>query len=290
MMEPFVFHAYGIFGKLTERSRKQTADLQKKLHKAHFPMRASAYLATLYAAAALAAIPGVLFGLALAFAVPGTPLLFKVLVPFAFALFLGGMTIAVAPLWLENQIGEKAKEIDENLPAALNYMLALANAGLPPREIWRSMAEAKVFGPIATEAERIARDLDLFNYDILQALRLAQDRTPSKRLHEFLQGAISAFQSGVELKAYLRTKGVQYQHDSEEQQLKNMDTMGVMAETFLVMVVAAPLFLIVLLTVMAVNQGESVIALGFGLSLVFIPLCQIVIGAMISSLNPKVWT
>lgn len=289
-MEPFVFHAYGVFGKLAERSRKQTADLQKKLHMAHFPMRASAYLAALYAAAVLIAIPGAIFGAALVFAIPGTPLALKLLIPFAFALFLGGMTVAVAPLWLENQIKEKEKEIDENLPAALNYMLALANAGLPPREIWRSMAQAKVFGPVATEAERIARDLDLFNYDILQALRLAEERTPSKRLHEFFQGAISAFQSGVELKSYLKTKGTQYQHDSQEQQLKNMDTMGVMAETFLVMVVAAPLFLIVLLTVMAVNQGGSVIAMGFGLSLVFIPLCQIIIGAMISSLTPKVWT
>jgi putative Ca2+/H+ antiporter (TMEM165/GDT1 family) len=56
------------------------------------------------------------------------------------------------------------------------------------------------------------------------------------------------------------------------------------------MVVAAPLFLVVLLTVMAINQGQSVIFYGFVLSLVFIPLCQVVIGALIGALNPKVWT
>lgn len=289
-MHPYVAFSYGVFGPLAEKSRAQTADLQKRLHRAHMPYRASAYLSALYMTGVLAALPGAAFGAALVLALPATPLVLKVLVPVAFALFLGGMTIAIGPLWLENQIKERAKLMDENLAHAINYMLALANAGLPPKEIWRALARARIFGPIATEAERITRDLDLFSYDLLTALRLAQERTPSKPFHEFLQGAISAFQSGVELTSYLKTKGEQYQHEAEERQLKNLDTMGVLAETFLVMVVAAPLFLIILLTVMSINQGESVILWGFVLSLVFIPLCQIIIGALISSLNPKVWT
>lgn len=289
-MHPFVALSYGVFRGLAEKSRAQTDDLQRRLHRAHMPYRASAYLSALYMSAVLAAFPGIMFGAALAFALPGTPLVLKVLVPLAFGLFLGGMTIAVVPLYLENHIKERGRLIDENLPHAIHYMLALANAGLPPKEIWRSLAKARIFGPVATEAERITRDLDLFSYDVLTALRLAQERTPSKSFHEFLQGAISAFQSGVELTSYLKTKGEQYQHQAEEEQLKNLDTMGVLAETFLVMVVAAPLFLIILLTVMAINQGESIILWGFVLSLVFIPLCQVVIGAMISSLNPKVWT
>ena len=289
-MHPYVSFSYGVFGPLTERSKAQTEDLQKRLLKAHMPYRASAYLAALYMTAALAALPGMLFGLALVFAIPGTPILLKFLVPLAFGLFLGGMTIAVGPLGLENQVNERGKLIDEYLAHGINYMLALANAGMPPKEIWRSLARARVFGPLAVEAERITRDLDLFSYDLLTALRLAQERTASRAFHEFLQGAISAFQSGVELASYLKTKGAQYQHEAEERQLKNLDTMGVMAETFLVMVVAAPLFLIILLTVMSINQGASVIAWGFGLSLVFIPLCQIIIGAMISTLNPKVFT
>ena len=289
-MHPYVAFSYGVFGPLAERSRAQTADLQKRLHRAHMPYRAAAYLSALYMTGVLAAFPGLAFGAALVLALPATPLVLKLLVPLAFALFLGGMTIAIGPLWLENQVKERAKLVDENLAHAINYMLALANAGLPPKEIWRALAKARVFGPIATEAERITRDLDLFSYDLLTALRLAQERTPSKPFHEFLQGAISAFQSGVELTSYLKTKGEQYQHEAEERQRKDLDTMGVLAETFLVMVVAAPLFLIILLTVMAINQGQSVILWGFVLVLVFIPLCQVVIGALISSLNPKVWT
>lgn len=289
-MHPYVSLAYGIFGPLAEKSRAQTADLQKRLQRAHMPYRAGAYLSALYLTASLAGFFGLMMGAALALAIPSTPLPLQILVPFAFGLFLAGMTIAIGPLFLENQVKEKANLIDENLPHAIHYMLALANAGLPPKEIWRSLAKARIFGPMATEAERITRDLDLFGMDVLAALRLAQERTPSKAFQEFLQGAISAFQSGVELTSYLKTKGEQYQHQGEERQLRDLDTMGVLAETFLVMVVAAPLFLIILLTVMSINQGKGVILWGFVLSLVFIPLCQIIIGALISSLNPKVWT
>lgn len=289
-MNGYARFAYGVFGPLVERQRKQTRALQRKLLQANMPMRASAYLSALYLTAIVCALPAALFGFALAAAIPGTPPLMLALLPIAIAGFVGGMAIALGPLWLENAITERGREIDENLPHGLSYLLALANAGLPPRELWRSLAEARIFGGLAVEAERITRDLDLFGHDIVKALRLAQERTPSKRFHEFLQGAISAFQSGVELTEYLRSKGAQYQHEEEERQLKNMDTMGVMAETFLVMVVAAPLFMIILLTVMAINQGQSVIVWGFALSLVFIPLSQIIIGALVKSLNPKVWT
>lgn len=289
-MNAYVRYAYGVFGPLVERRRKQTLALQLKLLQAHLPMRAAAYLSALYLTALLASAPAMLFGVLLALIVPNTSALLFLVLPLAFGAFAAGMTIALGPLWLENTIRERAKDIDENLPHALAYLLALANAGLPPKELWRSLAEARVFGVAALEAERIARDIELFGYDIVKALRAAQERTASPRFHEFLQGAISAFQSGVELPDYLRAKTAQAQHAEEERQLKDMDTMGVMAETFLVMVVAAPLFIIIMLTVMAVNQGANILLWGFLLSLVFIPITQLIIGTLVKSLNPKVWT
>jgi flagellar protein FlaJ len=72
-----------------------------------------------------------------------------------------------------------------------------------------------------------------------------------------------------------------------EQQHKVLDTMGVMAEAFLVVVVAAPLFLIILLTVMSIDQGEAVIGYGFLLTLVFIPMGQLLIGTVIRGMNPR---
>lgn len=286
-MNAFMAICYRFLGPLAER--KVEPALQARLQRAHMTLRASAFLAALWVASALVGLWGALMALVVMLALHAHPL-FLVLVPLLAATLLTGWAYVLGPMWLQNRASELEKQIDEALPAALNYMLALANAGLPPAQIWGSLARAKAFGPLAFEAERIQRDLVLFSHDILTALRNAQERTPSKRLHEFLQGAISSFQSGVELEDYLKSKGQQYHHQSLQEQAQAIDTMGVMAEAFLVVVVAAPLFLMILLSVMAISQGRQVIAYGLALSLLFLPLAQVIVGTMIQSMNPKSWS
>lgn len=288
-MNRFVELSYHALGRVAEKDHRNAA-LQRTLLQADWPMRAAAYRAALWSAASLAGLVGLAIGALIVRIGPPAPLALQLAIACVVGASLAGAVVATAPILLRNAAKEREKDIDEALPHALNYMLALANAGLPPREIWASVSRAPVFGAMAEEAARIRRDLDLFGKDLLEAMRDAQERTPSKRFNEFLQGAISAFQSGVELESYLRNKGDQYQREALEKQLQDIDTMGLLAEAFLVVVVAAPLFLIVLLTVMTINQGEVVITYGFLMSLVFIPLTQIIIGAVVKSLNPRAWT
>jgi flagellar protein FlaJ len=289
-MNSFVFTSYRIMGRFTERSDARTLkDLQIALLKADWPMRAGAFQAALWVGASLSAIGGALLGILIAI-VTGAPPFALAILPVILGLSVGGLAYAVAPLILANAGNERGKEIDENLPHALNYMLALASSGIPPRDIWAGLARQSVFGALSVEAERILRDLDIFGVDLLTAMRNAQERTPSKRFSEFLVGTVSAFQSGVELENYLRNKEQQYQRASLEAQLETIDTMALMAEAFLVVVVAAPLFLIILLTVMSINQGRSVLLWGYMLVLFFIPMTQVVIGTLVRSMNPRVWT
>lgn len=290
-MNTFVRTSYRFFGRWADRRGGSTrnVELQRQLLQANWSIRAGAYTSALWLASILAGVAGALLALPVAF-LPQAPLFGRIMLPLVIGLFFGGMTYSLAPILLRNAGVERSKEIDENLPHGLNYMLALANSGMAPRDVWASLARAKVFGALAVEAERIVRDLDVFGMDLLTALKLAQERTPSVRFREFLQGAISAFQSGVELESYLRHKGEQYQREAVEEQLKTIDTMGLMAEAFLVVVVAAPLFLIILLTVMSINQGEQVLFYGYAMVLVFIPVTQLIIGTLVRSMNPKVWT
>lgn len=290
-MNRFVGFSYMAFGRWTERtSEKERKALQRRLLQADWTMRAGAFTAALWMGSLLMFLWGAIMGFLLALVLPAKPPGAFVMLPLLVGLFLGGMAYTLAPLLLRNAGIERSKDIDANLPHGLGYMLALANAGLPPREVWASLGRAEVFGALAVEAQRIVRDLDVFGYDLLSALRSAQERTPSKRFQEFLQGAISAFQSGVELESYLRHKGEQYQREEIEDQLKTIETMGLMAEAFLVVVVAAPLFLIILLTVMSINRGRTVLFLGYAMALVFIPVTQLIIGTLVRSMNPRVWT
>ena len=286
-MNGYVSFSHRLLGRWS--ASRADAKLQRTLFRAHVELRADAYLAAVWMSVGLAGLAGLVLG-ALLSAVAPFPLPLRLLLPVALTGVLAGWAAAIAPVLLQNQANELGKVIDENLPHGLNYLLSLASAGLTPRDMWGSLAKAEVFGPLAYEAGRIRRDLDVFGHDLLTALRAAQERTASKRFEEFLQGAISAFQSGVDLENYLKTKGAQYQRQSVEEQLKNFDAMGIMAEAFLTTVVAGPLFLIILLTVMTVSEGRGVLAWGYALVLVFIPVAQVIVGALIKGMNPKVWT
>jgi flagellar protein FlaJ len=281
--------SHRLLGRWTSTRTATLVPLQRALFRAHRETRADVHLSGLWMAAGLAGLAGLLLGTLVALAAPLPPAL-RALLPLALAGTLFGWALALGPFLLRNQANELGKAIDEDLPHGLNYLLALASAGLTPRDMWGSLARAEVFGPLAYEAGRIRRDLDLFGDDLISALRAAQGRTASRRFDEFLQGAISAFQSGVDLENYLKTKGAQSQRQAVEEQLKSFDAMGIMAEAFLTTVVAGPLFLIILLTVMTVNQGKSVLLWGYVLVLAFIPLAQIVVGTLIKGMNPKVWT
>lgn len=288
-MNAIVALGYRLFGAKLEERTVEMGQLQQKLLRAHMNERAAAYAATLLLIGIVAASWTALV-LAVVLVLAGAPTVVLVLAPPVLALVAGASVVGGGVAYLDLQRQELAADIDENLPQALNYMLALANAGLPPKAVWASLARQPVFGHIRHEAERIHRDLDLFGHDLLLALRHAQARTPSKRFAEFIQGAISAFRSGVELGTYLKTKSTQYQFEAEQVQKENLDTIGVMAESFLVVVVAAPLFMIIMLTVMAISQGDKVILYGLVLILGYIPLAQLGIGWVIKSMNPRVWT
>lgn len=289
-MDPYARFCHRLAGARAERRAARDPATRRLLERAHVAMRPATFLAVVEVSALLAAAGGLLLGTLLALAAAGAPAAARILLPFVFALVAAGTVWLGAPLWLKNQAVEKAKDIDDALPHAIHSMLSLASAGLPPKEVWRSVARQRVFGALADEAARIHRDVELFATDLIAAMRAAQERTPSKRFQEFLQGIISAAQSGVDLETYLRTRGQQYQHELAEHQRRTIDTMGVLAEAFLVVVVAAPLFLIILLSVMAIDQGRAVIVAGYVLALVFIPLGQVILGALVRSMSPRAWT
>lgn len=279
------------FGGVARAVVTEDGDFSRALFQAAIPTRAERYVANaLFWILAACLVGGALLAAAVLSAPPSVPRaamavlgLLLVLLP---ALLAAGALFGY-PYFRRS---ERQREIDANLPHGLNYLLALAAAGLQPRQLFRSLASQRVYGALAEECELVSRDLDLLGMDILSALRSAQQRTPSEKFKEFLQGAISAFSSGVDLEMYLKSKGEQYTREEIETQRQSLDVIGLMAETFLVVVVAAPLFLLVLLSVMSISSGDDVVFWGYVIALAYIPLSQAGIAVVVQSLNPRVWS
>lgn len=285
--------AYRVLGPRLNRSAKANTHLRMSLQKAHIYLRPSVYLAYSYMNMILVLGIGFLLVLGLAGlsalgVVPVPTTLFVFLVPLP--IFLAFVIYLLSQVLPDIRASSRATDIDAKLPYALNYISTMASAGVTPEKIFESLSKQPIYGEVANEAAWIARDLQLLGKDLLSALAAAIDRTPSVRFQDLLQGAITALSSGEDLKTFFLAKSEQYVYENRQDQKKFLETLGILAESYITVVVAAPVFLIVLLSVMLMfgGSGRSMLTIGYLLVLVLVPLAQVGFATAIKSSTPEV--
>lgn len=291
-MLPSAYHrlAYRLFGGFARKTVSRYPALGLSLWKGDMPYTPDAYLGLAYlnmvvAGAATAAVPALFLVLGLATGLALPPILWAIFVPLPVivALLVYVTSLAVPAL----AAGTRARDIDANLPYALSFTTILASAGVPPARILENLGQNEVFGQVAREAARITRDVKVFGKDLLTALSDAIDRSPSSKFQDFLQGAITSITSGVELHEYFLNKSEQYFSENRQEQRQFLENLGLLAESFVVVVVAAPSFMIVLLSVMVTGNAAGTLVIMYLLVLVIIPLAQLGFGVAIKSSTPE---
>lgn len=252
--------AYRVFGNVLAK-RPADPRLAEALMKSRTGIRPEA----LQSAALMSGILGGLSGAMMALFFLGllVPLL-GVELPMPFLLLIGASPLLLGGIGYVAVIASpgarakaRAKDIDTRLPYALNYIAAMASAGVNIDHVFKSLAEQKIYGEVAREAEAIYRDIRLFGKDEVTAFKRAIARTPSQRFAELLQGAITTFSSGGDLEKYFSAKAQRYMLENRQYQKQFLDTMGLMAETYVTTAVAGPLFLMVMMAIMGLLQGAG---------------------------------
>ena len=285
--------AYRLFGSWAQRSAGQNSHLRIALQKAHIALRPEVYLSSAYLTVLVAAVASaipllvlVLLGVGGALSVPTRTYILLLPAPFV----VGIMVYLITLLLPDVRAANRARDINAKLPYALNYITTMASAGGTPEQVFASLAQQPIYGVVAQEAGWITRDLQLLGSDVITALNRAIDRSPSPKWEDLLQGAITTLSSGGDLKTYFLNKSEQFLYENRQDQKRFLDGLGVLAESFVTVVVAAPLFLIVILSVMTTLGGSPQDTLLIGYSLVFllIPLAQLAFGWTIRVMTPEV--
>ncbi|MCI4373258.1 MAG: type II secretion system F family protein [Thermoplasmata archaeon] len=230
--------------------------LEENLLKAHLRIRADEYMATCYGTTLVAgvvlSVVGAVFYLlfsasglgiiapliGLALPVAGTPLVFAM---------MPGRPGSVAK--------GRGRKIDRKISAAMSFVSAMSSADVNVDQIFKELARQKIYGEVAEEAAWITRDTELLGFDILTALRNGAQRSPSKRFQDFLQGVVTTATSGGQLKPYFLLKAEQYEQENKLEMLARVETLGLLAETFVTVVVAFPLFLVIIIAIFSVIGG-----------------------------------
>ena len=185
------------------------------------------------------------------------------------------------------------RDLEEGLPFTTGYLSILAGSGVPPAQMFRSLAQLDSKLAVSQEAKLIVRDVELFGVDIVSALESVSKRTPSERFKEFLEGFIATVHSGGDLTKYLSERSRLYMRLKRMALRRLGDTLGVLAEFYVVMLVAGPLILVVMLGVMAMLGGGGMIGgldprlLLYLLTYMGIPLGSIVFLILLDIVTPK---
>lgn len=299
--------AFRLLGTYAGKKRNKYAELRNSLLTARIKVPFEVYLSTAYLVSGIVgilsalvlgmvtwilnipgmiqyqgAVPEFMFALSPYSLIIGTAL--AVIISFS---VIGGGTFIVYLLYPALVSSNRKRNIDANLPYAINYITAMSTAGIPPAEIFRQLANSPIYGEAATEARFIALEIDMYGKDLTDALRLVSSTTPSYRMKEFLQGSMGCISSGSNLTDYFRTKAEQYALENRQTQKLFLETLGLIAESYVTAMVAGPLFLIILQSIMSILSKQSQPIFLYIIIYLIIPFGSIMFVILISSMTPE---
>ena len=209
----------------------------------------------------------------------------------------GGAFIAVIvfivfyayPSYVANSLKRK---IEEALPYTVSYMAILASAGVPPDRMFRSLTRLDAALGVPVEARSVVRDVDIFGYDIISALENASMRTPSLLFSEILEGFIATSKAGGDVMRYLTSEVRELMRLKRNQIRQFIDTLGMIGELYVSLLVAAPLIFVVILAVMSFLGGGTIAGLSptillYLITYILIPMLALMFLLMLDAIAIK---
>ncbi|MFB6270154.1 MAG: type II secretion system F family protein, partial [Halobacterium sp.] len=189
-------------------------------------------------------------------------------IPELFVLFFAsGATLGVLAGFATYQVrwslpkynaGERSRRIDASMERTVAFMYALSRSGMALPEVLRILARNQdVYGESAREMSIAVKDVDMFGSDILRALQRLGQRTPSEELGEFSENLTSVLQSGRNLSGFLKREYDYYAEEAEAKQEQFLELLATLAEAYVTLFVAGPLFLITILVIVGLTLADT---------------------------------
>ena len=245
-----------IFGGTAESLKDELEGLNDSLQKSDIGILYRTYVSLMLMTSMLVFIAAFGFSFGTAFLVLGETVLYSVIGGFGVGMLSASVTFVLVYYYPVSKASSRQKSIKNNLPFAINHMSAIASSKVPPYVIFKLLAEFDEYGQVSREAQKIVRDVEVFGHDIITALKQAAERTPSTEFQEFLSGLISVEETGGDVVEFLDVQADQAMFDYKQKRKRYLDTLSTYADFYTAVLIAAPLFLVAVLTIMSMVGGE----------------------------------
>jgi flagellar protein FlaJ len=284
--------AYQLIGQKIARALPLFRGLDTNLRKSGLKVSFKAYVSLTVFATILVSFTALAFVPCLLFLVFGVPLFAAILFGVGGTMFTFAFSIIGFYVYPVYRADKLKRELEDELPFTTGYMAILTSAGVSPERIFYSLSNLSAPSAVSAEAKNVVRDVNLFGLDIISALEEASKRTPSERFHEMLEGLISTIHSGGNLTAYLREKSTQYMKLKRISLHKFSDTLSMLSEFYVALLITGPLLLVIMLAVMAMLGGGGLGILSPDLVLnmlayIGIPLGSVMFLIILDAASPK---
>lgn len=256
-LEQYSVLAHNFVWPFAERYSKHFEFLKTDLRKAGLRITLVAYISAAIFSAFLAfaaSFPLLALGLFVLGALNYMNLILAMLASTA----LAALTFAGFPAYAKYLASERDTNIEINLPYAANHMATIAASGAPPIAFFRSLARFGKYGEVSKEAEAIVRDCDNFGYDVTDAVLRESERTPNKRFQDMLIGMNSTVKAGGNLQIFLANEANALIREHRQRWRSVVEQLGMLSEVYATLFVAAPVFFIVMGSVMGIVGGAGV--------------------------------
>jgi flagellar protein FlaJ len=256
--------AYKLFGKIAEKYSHNFPFLKDALLKADVKIPLATYLSTAFFLSSIVFFASVI---AIIFVVQIIEV--SIMLKIAYIVFVPILTtiacFAVLIFYPVRKVMSRAKNMEANVPFVLIHMGAIAESGVPPYVMFKLISEFKEYGEVAKEMDKIVRNIETFGMDPLSAIKEVARRCPSDSLKQVLHGIVTTTESGGNLKMYLKTSGEQALFEWRTRRQRFAEQLSAYAEFYTGILIAAPLFIIALFSVMSMIQptiaGYSILEL-----------------------------
>ena len=171
---------------------------------------------------------------AVLFLLPQSPFAIPAPLPYIllFAL-IGSAAIALGfPFYLQNQIENKKRDIDTQIPYALAFMSILASSGATPLDIIRRIARED-YGQISNEFRKVLFRVDVLGEDVVTAMNGLVQNTPSDMFRDICIDITNIIYGGGGLKSYLETKSKELMAIRRQTYKEFVESLAVFGEGYL---------------------------------------------------------
>lgn len=156
-------------------------------------------------------------------------------------------------------MAQRKQQIEVVFPHVVNMMLGMAKGGTPILKIFRVISEeTNVTGEVGREFGIIVMKVEMFHKDLIKSIREVAQTTPSEIFSDFLDDLVSILEGSGKISEFLEFKSKHLMDEKEKFQSVFLNSLGIMAEVYVSILVVAPLFLIIIFVVMGmlgdVNQ------------------------------------